>query len=76
MNATPGETAALMQYMPIMVRSASVSDWERKFCASIIAASRKRAFTPSVKQLNVMRRMVEKFKAEAFADEPMIEDGP
>lgn len=33
-------------YAPIIVRSSVPTDWERKFCASIIAAKRKgRALT-------------------------------
>lgn len=56
-----GEVGQLLVYMPILVRTSDVTDWERKFCASIIAQSR-RGRPPSEKQIGVMRRLVDKFK--------------
>jgi hypothetical protein len=58
-------------YAPIIVRSAIPTDWERKFCASIIAADRKgRALTQ--KQAEVLDRIVAKFQ-DATMREDVIE---
>lgn len=56
------EADRLLNYMPIVVRAADVSDWERKFCASMIARSRARAFTPSEKQIACMQKIVAAFQ--------------
>lgn len=56
------ETERLLHYMPIVVRGSTVTDWERKFCASIIAQSRK-GLRPSEKQIGVMRRIVDDFQS-------------
>lgn len=60
-STSDGEVGQLLVYMPILVRATEVSDWERKFCASMIAQSR-RGRPPSEKQIGVMRRLVDKFK--------------
>jgi hypothetical protein len=58
----------LSHYAPIIVRSSVPTDWERKFCASIIAAQRKgRALTE--KQREVMGRIVRKFQDATMRDE-------
>lgn len=59
---TTAETDRLVHYMPIIVRSADISPWERSFCASIIARSRRSGFTPTEKQVCVMKRMVDAFQ--------------
>jgi hypothetical protein len=64
-----GETDRLLHYMPIVVRSSCVTDWERDFCASMISKGRRKAFHPTDKQIGVMRRIVEKFQAETMADD-------
>lgn len=64
-----GETDRLLHYMPIVVRSACVTDWERTFCASMVGKGKRQAFAPSQKQIGVMRRIVEKFQAETMADD-------
>lgn len=67
------EVDGLLHYMPILVRDDGVTDWERKFCASMIARSRSRAFTPSDKQTATMRRIVTKFQASKMGHDDLIE---
>ena len=67
------EVAQLVHYMPIIVRSAGITDWERTFCASIIHKSRSTRFQPSEKQIDTMRRIVSKFQDEHMRDEPLVE---
>lgn len=74
MTATHDEIDALLAYMPIIIRAPDQSDWTRKFCASVIARTKRGRFTPSEKQVGVMRRMVEDFKA-ATRDDSLIERG-
>lgn len=62
------EIARLVGYMPIVVRTADVSEWERKFCASIIWQDRK-GRTPTEKQIGVMRRIVRAFQDRELRDE-------
>jgi hypothetical protein len=69
-----GEHQLLIGYMPIVVRSSTVTDWERTFCASIIHKARSSRFTPTEKQIGVMRRIVAKFQDECMRDEPLTED--
>lgn len=60
-------------YAPIIVRSSIPTDWERKFCASIIAAERKgRALTP--KQEEVLGRIVKKFQDATLRDDGVVID--
>lgn len=61
--ASQGEIARLLGYMPIIVRASGISDWERDFCISICGRIKRGAFTPTEKQIGVMRRVVEKFQA-------------
>lgn len=62
------DTDALVRYMPILVKDGDVDEWERKFCASIIRQNRGSAFSPSKKQIGVMRRLVDKFRKRAMAE--------
>lgn len=62
----------LSHYAPIIVRSSVPTDWERKFCASVIAAERKgRPMTD--KQERVMERIVRKFQDATMRDEGLTE---
>ena len=70
---TGGEAQVLLHYMPIIVGSKCVTDWERKFCASMIHRNRSGRFSPSEKQLCVMRRVHEKFLADAMDDTELTE---
>jgi len=65
-----GETDRLLGYMPIVVRADGVSDWERKFCASIISRQRGKSFAVSEKQARIMNRIV-----SAFQERTMRADG-
>lgn len=59
------------QYLPILVRDGGVTDWERKFCASLIAQQRRgRALT--LKQSESLTRIVSKFQARALRDDEDI----
>ncbi len=60
-------TDAPTQYLPILVRDGGVTDWERKFCASLI--KKQRAGRPlSEKQVWTLRGIVERFQARAMRD--------
>ena len=58
------------QYLPILVRDGGVTDWERKFCASLIAQQR-RGQGITAKQEATLARIVEAFQARSMRD-----DGP
>lgn len=59
-------------YAPIIVRSSIPTDWERKFCASIIAAERKgRALTQ--RQAETLDRIVKKFQDATMRDGGVVE---
>lgn len=62
------EAALLIHYMPLVVGAPWLSDWERSFCASIVAKARSGRFRPSARQLAVMRPLVARFRREAFGD--------
>lgn len=51
---------SLIRDMRLAIRSDVVSEWERKFCASIIKQDWK-GFTPSARQIVVMDRIARKF---------------
>ncbi len=59
----PEESDRLIRYAPILVRSGTVTDWERQFCASLVARSRKGPPALSVKQAAILRRMVDRLMA-------------
>lgn len=60
--------SALSHYAPIIVQSAVPTDWERKFCASIIAQERK-GQALSAKQAIIMDRIVRKFQEATMRDD-------
>jgi hypothetical protein len=63
---------SLSHYAPIIVRSSVPTDWERKFCASVIAQERKgRALTD--KQEQVLSRIVRKFQDATMRDDEVTE---
>jgi hypothetical protein len=55
-------------YAEIIVRSSFPTDWERKFCASIIAQKRRRQVL-SAKQHATMSRIAGRFKDANLRDE-------
>jgi len=62
----------LSHYAPIIVRSDVPTEWERKFCASIIAQQRKGS-AMSRKQEIIMGRIVRKFQDATMRDEGVTE---
>lgn len=67
MTRTP-EAESLLGWMPVCVRAPGLSEFERAFCASVIARSRKGGFSPSEKQLGVMRRIVDRVREQALRE--------
>lgn len=74
-SAAAGEVQLLLHYMPIVIRAPGLSDWDRQFCASILGQKRKGFSRWSDKQIATMRRLVDRFRAMAMTDEPLIESG-
>lgn len=62
------EADLLIGWMPVCVRAPGLSEFDRKFCASVIARSRKSGFSPSEKQLGVMRRIVDRVREQALRE--------
>ena len=59
----------------IAVRSPDVTEWERQFCASVIAQANRRAFKPTPKQSAAIERIRQKLIDAAREDDaPVIED--
>ncbi len=54
---TPSEVERLLFHWPVVMQQAD-SDFTRGFSASIAKASRRRGWTPSPKQLPIMRELV------------------
>jgi len=64
-------TDAPTQYLTILVRDGGVTDWERTFCASLIAQQRRgRRITD--KQATTLNRIVSAFQARAMRDDPDV----
>jgi len=58
-------------WLPILVRG-DVTDWERKFCASLIAQTRRgRALSP--KQAATLTRIRDEYRARVMRDDEVIE---
>lgn len=68
-----GETQALLGYMPIIIRAPGISKWERDFCISIVGRMMRGPVSPSEKQIDVMRRLVGKFKEATMRDGDVTE---
>lgn len=58
-------------YAEVIVRSSVPTDWERKFCASIIAQKRK-GRPVSEKQHGIMARIVAKFQDAMMRDDGVV----
>lgn len=74
---TQEERDQFAQYVPLLVASDVVTDWERTFCISIAGRLKRGAWWPTEKQAPILRRLVDKFKqkmAEDFADADVIEE--
>ena len=67
------QAADVLHYLPIIVRT-GISDWERKFCISILARQKRGVFRPTPGQAKVIVRLVDDFKARSMRDDaPLIE---
>lgn len=55
-------------YLPILVRADGITEWERKFCASLIAQQRRGAVF-SAKQSETLDRIAESFKRRTMGPE-------
>ena len=71
-RASPGEIDQLVGYMPIIMRAPGISDWSRQFCISIAGRVKRGAFTPTEKQIGVMRRLVAEFQATMRDDDAAL----
>lgn len=60
-------TEAPTQYLPILVRDGGVTEWDRKFCASLIRQARA-GRRLSEKQAATLRGIVERFQERAMGD--------
>lgn len=66
MNDAPTE------YLPVLVCDGGVTEWERNFCASLIAQQRRgRPLTE--KQAATLRRIVDAFQSRAMRDDGVVE---
>ena len=62
---------ALCAYLPALVCDGGVSDWERRFCASLIARRRRlpgRQLSP--RQVAALRRIVRSFQDRVMREPP------
>lgn len=59
-------------YLPILVRDGGVTDWERKFCASLIAQQR-RGRQISGGQAQTLSRIAAAFRRRVLSDDGVIE---
>ena len=65
-----GEVARVLGWMPQVIRSAGLTDWERQFCASMIVRHRRSpAFTPTDKQVGIMAKLVLQVQKAAFSED-------
>lgn len=59
---TQGEVDRLLGYMPIICGFGGISKADRDFCISICGRLKRGAFSPSGKQIYVMKRIVAAFQ--------------
>lgn len=59
-------------YLPILVRDGGVTEWERQFCASLIAQQR-RGRPLSAKQQATLSRIAEAFKRRSLSGDEVLE---
>ena len=60
--------SASVHYLQILVRDGGVSDWERSFCASLIAQQRT-GKPMSAKQAKVLDRIAEDFRRRSLTQD-------
>ena len=71
-QATIGEIDQLLGYMPSIMRAPGISDWSRQFCISIVGRTKRAAFTPTDKQIGIMRPLVAEFQATMRDDDAAL----
>lgn len=74
MTASQGEIDLLLGYMPLICRS-RCSDFDRKFAISMTGRMKRGPVRPTEKQIKVMRRMADDFRAAMRDDAPLVEQG-
>lgn len=74
MTVSADEIGRLLHWMPIILRSFGVTDWERTFCASMVAKSKAGRFAPSQKQAEAMRKIVDAYVRSTLSAE--AKEGP
>jgi hypothetical protein len=71
-----GKVTDCAHWARIAVASPHVTEWERTFCASIIAKANRRGFRPSEKQARALENIRRKIMEMARDDDaPLIERG-
>lgn len=60
--------SAPVNYLPVLVRSGLVSEWERGFCASLIRRQRN-GFPLTDRQAETLARIVARFQRETMRDD-------
>lgn len=61
MTVSEAEIDRLLHWMPIILRSFGITEWERTFCASMVAKSKRKRFQPSEKEAAAMRKVVDAY---------------
>lgn len=64
--------SAPTNYLPILVRSGVVTEWERGFCASLIRRQRN-GFPLTDRQAATLQRIVDRFQQETMGDDGVVE---
>lgn len=56
-SSSPSDVERLLHHMPAVAQQAG-NEWAKGFASSVVRQSRRRGWTPSQKQTQIMRRMV------------------
>jgi hypothetical protein len=70
MTVSADEIGRLLHWMPIILRAYGVTEWERKFCASMVAKAKAGRFVPTQKQAEAMRQIVDAYVRSTLSAEP------
>lgn len=65
----PEEHARLLHYVPLLVRSGIVSEWERQFCVTLAGRMKRGPVTLSAKQAPILRRLVDRLLEDMNREE-------
>lgn len=69
------EIENLLHLVKFARRSSVVNEWERTFLITVTARMNGGAFWPSHKQLPILARIIDKFKAASLTDDAQIIEG-